>query len=75
MYKKGEKKGAGMDAFSMEFRAFPENGKVRFDCAGASGLRFRPFILSLCASTLAPPFYHRFFIDFGTSWEPSLTRF
>ena len=42
--KKGQTKGAGMDVFLMDFRAFPESGKLRFDCAGASGLRFRPLI-------------------------------
>ena len=48
--KKEEKKGAEMDVFSMMFQVFPENGKVRFDCAGASGLRFRPLLFRLCAS-------------------------
>ena len=42
--KKGEKKGAEIDAFSMNFQVSPENAKVRFDCAGASGLRFRPLL-------------------------------
>ena len=64
-YKNGQKKGAGMDAFSLEFLVFPENGKVRFDCAGASGLRFRPLLLSLCASIFAHFFSHRFFMAFG----------
>ena len=40
-YKKGQKKEAEMDAFSMDFQVFPENAKVRLDFAGASGLRFR----------------------------------
>ena len=39
-----------MDACSMDFPVFPENAKVRFDCAGASGLRFRPLRLPLWAS-------------------------
>ena len=43
-YKKGENKGAEMDAFSMEFRVFPENAKMCFDCAGASGLMSRPLL-------------------------------
>ena len=52
-YKKEKKKGAEMDAFSMGFRAFPENAKVRFDCAAASGLRFRPLLFLLCAPNFA----------------------
>ena len=63
--KKEEKKGAEMDVFSMICQVFPENGKVRFDCAGASGLRFRPLIFWLRASILALPFLHRFFEVFG----------
>ena len=54
-----------MDAFSLEFRVFPENGKIRFDCAGASGLRFRPLLFSLCASIFAFFFLHCFFMVFG----------
>ena len=42
--KKEEKKGGGMSKISMGILVFPENAKVRFDCAGASGLRFRPLI-------------------------------
>ena len=63
--KKEEKKGAEMDVFFMIFQVFPENGKVHFDCAGASGLRFRPLLFSLCASIFALPFLHRFwrFLD------------
>ena len=49
-YKHTEKKGAEMDAFPMAFRVFPENTKVRFDCAGLSGLRLRPLLFLLCAS-------------------------
>ena len=71
-YKKGQKKGAGMDAFSMECRVFPENGKVHFECAGASGLRFRPLLLLLCASIFAPPFLHRFFDAFWPPWVPGV---
>ena len=70
--KKEEKKGAEMDVFSMIFQVFPENGKVRFDCAGASGLRFRPLIFWLRASILAVRFLHRFFEVFGPPWG---TRF
>ena len=71
---KKKKKGAEMDVFSMIFRFFPENGKVRFDCAGASGLRFRPLIFWLCASTFALPFLHRFFEVFGPSLGPQIIR-
>ena len=56
-----------MNAFLMIFGVLPENAKVRFDCAGASGLRFRPLIFWLCASILALPFLHRFFELFGSS--------
>ena len=56
-----------MDAFPMIFYVFSENAKVRFDCAGASGLRFRPLIFWLCASVFALPFLHRFFEVFGSS--------
>ena len=55
-----------MDAFSLKFLVFSENGKVCFDCAGASGLGFRPLLLSLCASIFALLLLHRFCIDFGT---------
>ena len=65
MQKRREKKGVEMDAFSMEFQVFPENAKVRFDCAGASGLRFRPLLFLLRASIFALPFLHRFFEVFG----------
>ena len=50
-----------------DFQVFPENGKVRFDCAGASGLRFRPLIFWLRASIFAVRFLHRFFEVF---WSP-----
>ena len=63
--KKEEKKGAEMDVFSMIFQVFPENGKVRFDCAGVSGLRFRPLLFWLCASIVRLLFLHRFFEVFG----------
>ena len=62
---KGKKKGVEMDAFPMEFQVFPENAKVRFDFAGASGLEFRPLLFLLCASIFAPLFLHRFFGVFG----------
>ena len=65
-----EKKGGEIDVFLMKFQVFPENGKVRFDCAGASGLRFRPLIFWLCASIFALPFLHRFFMLFGPPWMP-----
>ena len=65
--KKEEKKGAEMDVFSMIFQVFPENGKVRFDCAYASGLRFRPLIFWLRASIFALPFSHCFLKVFGSS--------
>ena len=58
---KGREKGAEMDACSSEFQFFPENAKVRFDCAGARGLRFRPLLFLLCASIFALPFSHRVF--------------
>ena len=64
--KKGEKQRAEMDIFSMNFLVFPENGKVRFDCAGASGLRFRPLLVLLCASIFALLFLRCFFIVFGS---------
>ena len=65
--KKEAKKEAEMDAFLMIVGVFPENAKVRFDCAGASGLRFRPLIFWLRASLFALPFLHRFFAVFGPS--------
>ena len=61
-----------MDAFPMIFGVFLENAKVRFDCAGASGLRFSPLIFWLRASIFALRFLHRFFEVFGPSWG---TRF
>ncbi len=51
--KKGQKKRAGMDAFPVKFLVFSENGKVCFDCAGASGLRFMPPFVSLYALIFA----------------------
>ena len=65
--KKEEKKGAEMDVFSMICQVVPENGKVRFDCAGASGLRFRPLLFWLCASIFALLFLHRFLVFFRPS--------
>ena len=64
-----------MDAFSMEFRVFPESGKLRFDCAGASGLRFRPLVFWLCVSTFTLPFLRRFLMVFGSRWEPRIAQF
>ena len=71
--KKEKKKGAEMDVFSMILQVFPENGKVRFDCAGASGLRFRPLIFWLRASIFAVRFLPCFFVFFGPSWGPRST--
>ena len=68
--KKGRKKGAEMDVFSMIFYVFRENAKVRFDCAGANGLRFRPLIFWLCAFILALLFLHCFFDVFGLPRGP-----
>ena len=56
-----------MDAFPVIFGVFRENAKVRFDCAGASGLRFRPLIFWLRASIFALPFFASFFHGFWTS--------
>ena len=69
-YKKGKKQGAGIDVFSMKFLVFPENAKVRVDCAGASGLRFRPLLFWLCASIFRHLFLHRFFVFFGPPLGP-----
>ena len=55
-----------MDAFLMIVGVSPENAKVRFDCAGASGLRFRPLIFWLCASIFALLFLLCFFEVFGS---------
>ena len=55
-----------MDAFSFGFQVFSENGKVRFDCAGASGSRFRPLLFLLCASIFALPFLRCFLGVFGS---------
>ena len=71
---KEEKKRAEMDVFLMNFQVFPENGKVRFDCAGASGLRFRPLIFWLRASIFALPLLHRFFKVFGPPRGPQIIR-
>ena len=54
-----------MDAISLKLQVFPENGKVCFDCAGASGLGFRPLLVFLCASIFAFLFLHRFLEVFG----------
>ena len=65
--KKEGKKGAEMDVFLMIFQVFLENGKVPFDCAGASGLRLWSLISWLRASIFALPFLHCFFgvfVDF-----------
>ena len=64
-----------MDAFSMEFRVFPESGKLRFDCAGASGLSFRPLVFWLRVSTFTLPFLDRFLMVFGLLWELRFTGF
>ena len=67
--KKGVTKGAGMNVFSMDFQGFPENGKVRFDCASASGLRFRPLLFLFRASIFVHLFLHRFLKVFGPPCE------
>ena len=72
--KKKQKKGVGMNAFSLEFQVFLENGKVCFDCAGASGLGFIALIFCLFAVTFASSFCHRFCMLFGSTWEPRFTR-
>ena len=72
--KKEEKKGVEMDVFSMIFQVFPENGKVRFDCAGASGLRFRPLLFWLCASIFRHLFLHRILLFFGHPWDLQKVR-
>ena len=59
-----------MDAFPLKILVFSENGKVCFDFAGASGLGFRPLLLSLCASIFALLFLHRFLEVFGSPQEP-----
>ena len=69
---KKREKGRGNGCIFNDFQVFPENGKVRFDCAGASGLRFRPLIFWLRASIFAVLFLHRFFEVFG---PPLSTRF
>ena len=68
--KKEAKKGAEMDAFPMIFLGFSENAKVRFDCASASGLRFRPLIFWLRTSIFAVRFLHCFFEVFGLPRGP-----
>ena len=71
-YKKRKKKRAEMDAFSMASQVFPGSWKVRFDCAGASGLRFRPLLfLALCLHFLFF-FFASFFELCGPLWA---TRF
>ena len=62
---KKQKNGNGINAFSMNFRVFPETETMRFEYAGASGLRFIPLIFWLCASGFALPFFHRFSEVFG----------
>ena len=64
------KKRAEMDAFPVIFEVFLENARVRFDFAGASGLRFRPLIFWLRASIFAVRFLPRFFVFFRPSWGP-----
>ena len=61
-----------MDAFPRIFGVFLENAKVRFDCAGASGLRFMHLILWLCASIFALRFLHCFFEVFGLPRGPQI---
>ena len=54
-----------MDAFPMIFGVFLESAKVRFDSAGASGLRFSPLIFWLCASFLFALIFCVFWIPWG----------
>jgi hypothetical protein len=49
---KRQKKGTRTGIFPMQLQVFPRNGKMRFDCTGASGLRFGPLIFSLGGSIL-----------------------
>ena len=73
VHKRTEKE-AQIHAFLMIFQVFPENGKVSFDCASASGLRFGAIIFCLFAVTFACSFCHRFCMLFGSTWEPRFTR-
>ena len=67
-------KGAEMDAFPVIFKVFPESAKVRFDCAGASGLRFGPLLFWLCASIFRHFFCHRILLFFGHPWDLQKVR-
>ena len=60
-----------MEAVSMEFQVFPENAKVCFDRAAASGLRFRPLLFRLCASIFRDFFCIVLFFVF---WTPPLQK-
>ena len=70
--KRSDKKRVEMDAFLLIFGVFPENAKVRFDCAGGSGLRFRPLVFWLRASIFALCFLHSFFEVFGLPRGPQI---
>ena len=72
---KRSEKGSWNGCISHVFLSFPENAKVRFDCAGVSGLRFRPLVFWLCASIFALPFLHRFFEVFGPPRGPQKSSF
>ena len=71
--KKEENKGAEMGVCSMIFKFFPENGKVHFDCAGASGFRFRPLLFWLCASIFRHVFLHCFTRFLDIPGDPKIT--
>ena len=55
----------------MEFQVFPEKGKVRFDCAGASGLGFRALIFCVFRLHFCSSFLSSFFVCFlGSPGSP-----
>ena len=56
-----------MHVFALEFHS--GNEQVRFDCAGASGLRLRPLILCRCASIFDFSFALSFYRFLGHPWE------
>ena len=56
-----------MEAFPLIFKVFPENAKVRFDCAGRERIEVQaPDFLALCLHFCSP-----FFVSFFEgSWTP-----
>ena len=73
--KNERKTGAIMDAFSLGFRVFLGNGKVRFDCAGVSGSMSRPLFVLLRAFIFGHPFFASLFLRFLEAlWEPGSMR-